>query len=100
MANNNIEVTRGDTCLFTCTIDGLESLSGYTAKAFVKKYKSDSQSVIEKQGDIADLVASFEFSKDDNDITPRRYIIMITLENGTYKFTPVEAEYFVKPTGT
>lgn len=96
MANNNvIEVYQGNTKNFTCTVTGLASLAGYTAKCIVKKNKEDADAdkKFELTGTIDGLVISFTSSATNNTQDAGEYYYEVYITDGTNVFTVVQNIY-------
>lgn len=73
MGINAIEFHRKNTVAIICIVTGLESLADYVATLTAKKYKDDTETVIEKIGSIAALVITFSLGSSETDETEDIY---------------------------
>ena len=84
------------TVTWTCTA-GLASLSGYTATLTVKNTLEDTEDdLISVEGDIADLVVTFDVTKTLNALTAKKYFYEITLVSTANNYTVAQGYYEVK----
>jgi len=91
---NQIEVFEGNTLSVTCTISGLESLAGYTALLTIKD--KGGADLLEIEGDITDLVVTFDILAEENNINVEEYDYEVTINDGINHFTVVQDIYKVK----
>jgi uncharacterized protein YaiI (UPF0178 family) len=92
---NKIEVYENNTLTITCTVSGLDTLSGYTATLTVKENENDADSdkLIESSGSITDLVIQFDIPAADNALTPGTYVYDIVITDGSKIYT-IQQNYY------
>jgi hypothetical protein len=91
---NLIESFEGNSVSFTCTVEGLENLTGYAATLSV--YDKHENLQFEKDGVIVGLTIAFDVLNTDNALTFDDYIYEITITDGTNYFTLVRDTWRVK----
>ena len=96
MAEQIIRLKQGDAHTVTETITGIDSLSGYSAKLYVKD--EHGAEVLTKAGSIASLVITYSLLNDDTkDITKGEYYFETKIWNASDNvFTPSEGRFIVE----
>lgn len=86
---NNITIYKGNSKTIVCTVSGLDSLSGYTAKMTVKKNAAldSSDPIIESTGLIDGLNVVFSLTATDTAIAVGLYMYDVVITNGTNVYT-------------
>ncbi|GAH56092.1 unnamed protein product [marine sediment metagenome] len=80
MGANTITVYKENVRSIKCTVTGLVDLTDYTGTLTVKKKNEDTDIVITKEGDISDLVITFDLTSALTKVDPYEYVYFITIE--------------------
>ncbi|MBA7500897.1 hypothetical protein ES704_03659 [subsurface metagenome] len=101
MGANAITVYQENTRTIKCTVTGLDDLVDYAATLTVKKTHNEDAIItkntdIEGEGEISDLVITFNLTPEDTKLYPCKYVYDITITDETNTYTIVQDIFEVK----
>lgn len=95
MGAHKIEVFEGNTIEVTCTVTGISSLDGFTAKLTVKTDKDATSALFEVDGTITGMDIKFTPTATQNSLVAGMRYYEVTIEKDSEKYTIRQDEYVI-----